>query len=330
MCNPLLTRVAILLAKGAFRDYRTVDELLSVVPPQEGIVRIHWHRDFLNKPVYERGDGHIWSARTYCARLRAAGIRAGFPSINNHDFRAEGLRAIGEYSISMLRLHLPNLDVDENYTASQRRRHAGHGSDDVYDRYYAPTNPGTDGQGAYAGDSPRTLLPKLLRTLKMNHNPELAQTLPARELHELVTSKEYSSIAAKLDSLENSDDTASTRSDLQLRLRNFKLAALKKYREGQKDRSSGTAKIEDRGHYCTPFSRIRHLMPVHQRLADSLFTVATIHSDAGRAALEDLITLYRSEVEVEHRRGLEPEHCLCQDQKEYVSTLSCRYTKNIV
>jgi hypothetical protein len=90
MCNPLLTRVAILLAKGAFRDFQTVDELFDVVPPKEGIVRIHWHPDF------ERGDGHIWSARTYCTRLRDAGIRAGFPSITNHDFRAEGLRAIGK------------------------------------------------------------------------------------------------------------------------------------------------------------------------------------------------------------------------------------------
>jgi hypothetical protein len=144
---------------------------------------------------------------------------------------------------------LLNLDVDENYTASQRRRHAGHGSDDVYDRYYAQTNPGTDGQGTYVGDTPRTLLPKLLRILKMNH-PELAQTLPARELHELVTSNEYSSIVIELDSLQDADDAASkkARSDLLLRLRNLKLAALKKYREEQRDNLFRMAKTEDVGH----------------------------------------------------------------------------------
>ncbi|KAG8986128.1 hypothetical protein FRB94_003096 [Tulasnella sp. JGI-2019a] len=43
MCNPLLTRVAILLAKGAFHNYQTMDKLLNVVLPEEGIVRIHWH-----------------------------------------------------------------------------------------------------------------------------------------------------------------------------------------------------------------------------------------------------------------------------------------------
>src|SRR6266702_207247 len=79
-----------------------------------------------------------------------------------------------------------------------------------------------------------------------------------------------------------------------------------------------TAKTEDVGHYRTPFSRIHHLMPIRQRLAKSLFTVATIRSDAGREALEDLIKLYQSEFEVEHRPGLGPENCHCQDPKAYV------------
>jgi len=39
-------------------------------------------------------------------------------------------------------------------------------------------NPGTDGQAAYAGDIPQTLPSKLLHLLKMDHNPELTQTLP--------------------------------------------------------------------------------------------------------------------------------------------------------
>ncbi|KAI0254470.1 hypothetical protein BJV78DRAFT_1280066 [Lactifluus subvellereus] len=214
------------------------------------------------------------------------GIRAGFDSLTNHDFRAEALRA-----------------AEEKCTPSQRRRQAGHGSDAIYDDYYAPTNPGTDGQALYAGDNPRTLLPKLLRILKMNHNPELAQTLPARELHELVTSDEYSSILVELENLPDSDDATikKERSEILGRLRGLKLAAPKKYREEQKENPLPTAKTakteKDEGHYRTPFSRIRHLMPIRQRLSESLFTVATIRSEAGRAVLEDLIELYRSEFE---------------------------------
>lgn len=157
----------------------------------------------------------------------------------------------------------------------------------------------------------------------MNHNPELAQTLPARELHELVTSGEYSTIVVELESLQDADNASSKkeRSDLLLRLRNLKLAALKKYREEQRENPFRTAKTEDVGHYRTPFSRIRHLMPIRQRLAESLFIVATIRSAAGRAALEDLIELYRSQSEVEHRPSLGPENCHCQDPKTCVSLL---------
>ncbi|KAH9841009.1 uncharacterized protein C8Q71DRAFT_701269 [Rhodofomes roseus] len=310
LCNPMLTRIAILLAKGAFRDFKTVDELLNVEPPKEGIVRIEWHPDFRDQPVYERDDGHIWSARTYCSRLSAAGIRAGFPSLQNHDFRAEVIRAI-----------------DKKYSSSQRRRHAGHGSDDVYDKYYAPTNPGTDGQGAYAGDPLRTLLPKLLRFLKMNHNPTLAQTLPARELHELITSDEYSAIANELEGLADCDDESSKkrRADLLASLRKLKLSALQRYRDQQASNPFRTTNTDDVRHYRTPFSRIRHLMPIRDRLSESMFTVAPIRSEVGRAVLEDLIALYQSKVEVQHRPGLEPEKCHCPthpDENKYVLTHS--------
>ena len=125
----------------------------------------------------------------------------------------------------------------------------------------------------------------------MNHNPELAQTLPARELHELVTGDEYSAILVELESLPDSDDAIikKERSELLGRLRGLKLSTLKKYREQQRENPFRTAKTEDVGHYCTPFSRIRHLMPIRERLAESLFTVATIRSKAGRAFLEDRV-----------------------------------------
>jgi hypothetical protein len=82
---------------STFRDSETMDDFLNLEPPEDGIARIEWHPRVLDEPVNRRGDGYIWSARTYCARLRAAGIRAGFLSITNHDFRPGGLRAIGEF-----------------------------------------------------------------------------------------------------------------------------------------------------------------------------------------------------------------------------------------
>ncbi|KAI0029622.1 hypothetical protein K488DRAFT_56022 [Vararia minispora EC-137] len=306
-CNPMLTRVAILLAKGASRDFKTMDELLDFEPGEDGITRIAWNPRILDEPVYKRGDGHIWSARTYSDRLHPLGLRSEFRSINNHDFRAEGIRSI-----------------DENYSSSQRRRHAGHGSDSVYDEYYAPRNPGTDGQGAYAGDTPRTLFPKLLRILKMDHNPVLAQSLPARELHELATSDAYSNITDKLDELDNfpgSDDASAKkrRAELLSDLRKLKLEALQQYQEQQIiNPLAKMVKTEDERHYRTPFSRIRRLMPIRSRLAEDLFSVTSIRSPAGRAVLRDLIELYQSDFEVRHRPGLEPERCHCSKHPKAV------------
>jgi hypothetical protein len=52
-------------------------------------------------------------------------------------------------------------------------------------------------------------------------------------------------------------------------------------------------------------------MPERDRLASSLFTVASIRSEEGRAVLRDMIALYQQETKVAVRPGLEPEKCLC-------------------
>ena len=183
--------------------------------------------------------------------------------------------------------------IDEKCTSSQRRRQARHGSDSVYDQFYAPMNAGVDGQALYTGDTPRTLLFSLLRFLKMDHDRELAQTLPARELHELVTSEEYSAIRADLENLPDSDGATikKERAEILGRLRGLKRTALKKYREQQKEnpRTARTSKTKktDEGDYRTPFYRIRHLMSIRERLSKSMFTIGTIRSQAGRVKREN-------------------------------------------
>jgi hypothetical protein len=100
----------------------------------------------------------------------------------------------------------------------------------------------------------------------MDHNPELAQTLPARELHELVTSDQYLAVFAELERLPNSDSATIKRERAEIlgRLRGLNLAALKKYHEKQENPqlTAKTAKTKDVNHHRIIFSRLRHLMPV--------------------------------------------------------------------
>lgn len=70
--------------------------------------------------------------------------------------------------------------------------------------------------------------------------------------------------------------------------------------------------ITELSHHCVPFSRIRHLMPVRQRLCHYS------PSPRSRSWLGelDLVELYLSEFEVEARPGLELENCHCTVPKK--------------
>ena len=87
------------VGKRAFRDYKTMDELLDMEPLEEEIFRLEWYSRVLDTPLYQRDNGVIDSARVFSQRNRDLGFRAGYtrpPTI--HDFRAEGLHLIGIFS----------------------------------------------------------------------------------------------------------------------------------------------------------------------------------------------------------------------------------------
>ena len=103
-CNPILTHLAIFIAKNAFRDYKTIDEILDIEPPEEEeMFPLQWDPHVLDLPLYQRDNGEIESAVIFSRRLRELGFRAGYirpPTI--HDFRAEGLHLIGMLSRMLL------------------------------------------------------------------------------------------------------------------------------------------------------------------------------------------------------------------------------------
>jgi hypothetical protein len=52
-------------------------------------------------------------------------------------------------------------------------------------------------------------------------------------------------------------------------------------------------------------------MPKRRRLAESLFVIAPIRSELGRAMLRDMVDLYQQDTKVASRLGWEPEKCYC-------------------
>jgi hypothetical protein len=130
-CNPILTNLAIFVAKGAFRDSETIEQLLALKPSNEEetfLLRREPH--MLDLPIYQRKDGKFESASTFSTRLRDLARRAGYACPHTmHDFRAEALVLIVSllpclYSIPSLmqskRSFLFPLSANETSRASGR------------------------------------------------------------------------------------------------------------------------------------------------------------------------------------------------------------------
>ena len=107
-CQLMLFILAILVAKGAFRDYKIIEELFSLIPPSDEMCHLYWDEKVLHQPFFESmsGAGEIENATAYSGRFRDLGFRAGYAWPGTiHDFRALGLLLISTYTNSSFNSH---------------------------------------------------------------------------------------------------------------------------------------------------------------------------------------------------------------------------------
>ncbi|KAL8735401.1 MAG: hypothetical protein Q9166_000946 [cf. Caloplaca sp. 2 TL-2023] len=190
----------------------------------------------------------------------------------------------------------------------------GHTGNDTYGDFYAPRNPGTDGQNSYLGEKPRTIVNDRFRAMTLSRNPELWQSLPAEKQHKLENTPEFLAIEEELEQLavKCKDDLLARERRKELHTQKRKLVS-EELRRCQKlqfrKMASKGQKYEQVGHHFTQFSRTRQLIPQRRRLADDLFAVTPTRSEEGRAVFRDMVELYQQETGVACRPGLEPEKC---------------------
>jgi hypothetical protein len=196
-------------------------------------------------------------------------------------------------------------------------QHGGHTSESTYGEFYAPRNPGTDGQNSYLGDKPRTVINDLFRAMTLSRNPELWQSLPAEKQHELENSEEFIAIEEELQKLSFTpkEDAAAKdhrRKELYAQKRKLVSAELRRCQQLQPKKAPSKApRTEQIGHHRAQFSRTKQLMPQRRRLAENIFAIASIRSAEGHAVLRDMVNLYQQDTEIAFRPGLEPEKCCC-------------------
>jgi hypothetical protein len=102
-CQPILFILAILVAKRAFRDYETIEELLDLVPPDGEMYPLQWRESVVNLPFFESmsakaPSGKIENASAFSKRFQGLSFRSGYPRPPTvYDFRAIGLYLVGMY-----------------------------------------------------------------------------------------------------------------------------------------------------------------------------------------------------------------------------------------
>jgi len=100
--NPMLPFLARLLAHKAFRDYKTIDELLKIVPREDEMLVLQWRDDLIETPFFKsQSKDTIETATAFSHRQRLLGLRAGYATPpRHHDIRAEGLYLMSMYKMS--------------------------------------------------------------------------------------------------------------------------------------------------------------------------------------------------------------------------------------
>ncbi|KAH6883470.1 hypothetical protein B0T10DRAFT_138645 [Thelonectria olida] len=188
--NPMLPFLARLLAYGAFRDYKTIDDLLTIVPPEDEMWVIQWKDHLLETPFFRSHSSEdIETAGAFSHRLRSLGLRAGYPTPpRHHDIRAEGLYLMNQFE-----------------SEATRMVYAGHTDPNTVPAHYLPRN-GADGQAAYHGQERRTRVLDLFRGLTIPRNPSLWQCLPAKQQYDCDTSSEITRINRELLALRDTAD----------------------------------------------------------------------------------------------------------------------------
>jgi len=171
-----------------------------------------------------------------------------------------------------------------------------------------------DGQNSFLNQPLRTDFIEDMRGISLHCNPELWQSLPAKMQHELQQRPDFIALQEKLTNLNNNITTTTDeetgrklraqRKDLYAEKQQLINDELKKCRKSQprKYPSQGGQKDCHRSF----FNRVRHMMPERDRLARTLLLPFPLRSSEGRAALEDLIALYRNDSRVAYQPVLRP------------------------
>ncbi|KAK2812936.1 hypothetical protein FQN50_000957 [Emmonsiellopsis sp. PD_5] len=174
---------------------------------------------------------------------------------------------------------------DSRYSEVARQKFAGHTHRDTFGRWYVHPLSEIDGPATFLGIEPRMEHIKNLRSMAIHRNPELWQSLPAKEELEF---QQRSDIIALDDELGQRIATAEgeERQGLYLEQRRLCYEKQQLYLKALRDfQESQPSKLGPQRSTSTCFNYTRRVMPERDRLARILPMKVELRSPEGREAL---------------------------------------------
>lgn len=159
--------------------------------------------------------------------------------------------------------------------------------------------------------------------MSLRRQPQLWQSLPAKEQYDLEQRPDFVAIGDEIQSLteeigrtdaeERKRELRACRQELYERRQQLTIAELNKLRKSRShtvgSRTPHPCEMED--FHRTYFARVRHLLDERNFLADALFLPAVIRSDKGIEIVKKLVSLCQRDCQLAYHPSMRPEDDRC-------------------
>ncbi|KAL4925801.1 uncharacterized protein BDV17DRAFT_283674 [Aspergillus undulatus] len=298
-------------ADQAFRDYRTVGEILddvdiaslSVQGDDKVITIIEWKPEIKEVPIFrpyneqdiEPSLHRARGADAFGKQFAALGHRAGYPDNIN-------VRACRRWAL---------MESDSKYSETARMKFAGQTKRDTFGKSYAHRVVEIDEAATFLGIHTRRDHIKNRRSMGMRRNPNLYQSLPAKAEFDFLHREDIIQLDFQIRSLLKEESMTerkllSQRRRLETKRQRLYEDELKRVRSEQV-RRLGTSSSHDQ----TWFAYARKVMPDRGLLADVPPTAVDLRSPTGRAALCALETICSQKYSVAYQSSITPDNDIC-------------------
>ncbi|OBT38904.1 hypothetical protein VE00_10781 [Pseudogymnoascus sp. WSF 3629] len=302
LANPLLFLLSIIISSNAFKNYKTVEDVLSARAPKGKYRIMAWAHDVLDIPVFPEMsmDGPTEKAKndaSWGKQCSEWARRADFPNgMGLHAARREAL-----------------IQVDDGgYSLGQVMKFAAHRNPKTLVGHYLDDMSNVDGAAAFLKLKARGDLTEDFRSASMGKTSDIQHSLAAKNLQDLKQRQDYMDLSEQLQNLVGKEFRTQRRY-----LYDQRQKLVDKELENQRNNPHRVHNTDSNGDQKSEWQRsyfdrvVRHMAPERDRLANTLLLAASLRSPEGISALRDLVALRTNDSTVAYQEVLRPVKGCC-------------------